>query len=72
MHCFLFQFTLILNSVLFWKLFIFKFLLSISESFLCSLSALLIKIDLTLDVLQLLMPFEGMLMDLEPKLFSFV
>jgi hypothetical protein len=41
MHCSLFKFTL--SVLLFWKLLVLKFLLGISEIFLCSMSALEIK-----------------------------
>jgi hypothetical protein len=36
MHCFLLKFTLALNSVLFWKLLVFEFLLGTSETALFS------------------------------------
>jgi hypothetical protein len=65
---FLFKFTLVLNSVLFWKLLVFEFLLGVSETFLCMVSALQVKSVPVLDALHLLM-FVGMLMYLEPKLF---
>jgi hypothetical protein len=44
MHSYLFKCTLVLNSVLFWKLFVFEFLLGISETFLCSISDTHVKI----------------------------
>jgi hypothetical protein len=55
MHYPVFKFTLVLNSVLlFWKLWLFEFLLGISESFLCSMAAFRVKIVPRLDELQLL------------------
>jgi hypothetical protein len=45
MHCFLFKFTLSLNSVLlFWKLLVFEFLPGILETLLCSVSAPQVRI----------------------------
>jgi hypothetical protein len=55
MHSSLFIFTFGLNSVLFWKLMVFEFLLGILETFLCPVSGLQVKIALLLDTLQLLM-----------------
>jgi hypothetical protein len=53
MHCFLFKFTLVLNSVLlFWKLVVFEFLLGTSETLLCSMAAPQVKIGPLLDVLR--------------------
>jgi hypothetical protein len=50
----LFQFTLVPNSVLlFWKLLLFEFLLGVSDKFLCSMSAVLLKTVLLLDALPL-------------------
>jgi hypothetical protein len=73
MHWFLFKLTLILNSVhLFWKLVVFEFLLGVSVTFLCSLSALKVKIVPLQDALQLLMLFVGTLAYLEPKLFILI
>jgi hypothetical protein len=67
------KFTLALNSVLlFWKLLIFEFLLSMSENILDSMSALQVKIVLFLDVFQVLMLFVRVLMYLEPKLFHLI
>jgi hypothetical protein len=40
MHCLLFKFTLTLNSVLYWELFVFDTLLSTTETFPRSISAL--------------------------------
>lgn len=58
MHCSLLNFTLILNfALLFWKVLAFELVLGISECFLCSMSALPVKIVL-LDALQLLMLFS--------------
>jgi hypothetical protein len=60
MHPSLLKFTLALNSaLLFWIPLFFEFLLGISETVLSSMSALLVKIVLRLDALQLLMLFEG-------------
>jgi hypothetical protein len=68
MHCSLVKFTLVPNSVfLFWKQSILEFLLSIAETFRCSVSPVQIKIVLLLDALQLLM-FVGTLAYFEPKL----
>jgi hypothetical protein len=65
MHCFLFKFIVVLNSVLpFWKMLAYEFLLGASETLLCSVSAPL------LDALHLLMLFAGILTYLEPNLFS--
>jgi hypothetical protein len=73
MHCFLFKFTLVLNSaLLFWKLLVFESLLGISETYLCSISAPQVKIVPLLDALQLLMLFVGMLTYLGPKIFSII
>jgi hypothetical protein len=73
MHCSLFKFALALNSdLLFWKLLVFKFLLRISENFLYSMSAILVKIVLLLDALQLIMLFAGTLTYLEANLFLLI
>jgi hypothetical protein len=56
MHSFLLKSTLVLNSALpFWKLLVSEFLLGISETLHCSMSALQVKIVPLLDVHQLLM-----------------
>jgi hypothetical protein len=56
MHSYLLKFTLVLNSaLLFWKLLVSEFLLGISETLLCSVSAPHVKIVPLLDVRQLLM-----------------
>jgi hypothetical protein len=69
MHSSLLKFTVTLNSaLLFWIPLVFEFLLGISETFLRSMSALLVKIILLLDALQLLMLFIGTQMYLEQKL----
>jgi hypothetical protein len=57
MHYSLFNFTSALNSVLFWKMLAFGFLVHISEVFLCSTYALQIIIVFLLDLHQLLMLF---------------
>jgi hypothetical protein len=72
MHFFLFRFTLVLNCVLFWKLLVFEFLLGISETLFCSMSAPHVKIVPLLDVLQLLMLFAGALRYSAPKAFSLI
>jgi hypothetical protein len=54
MHFSLFNFTSVLNSVLFRKLLTFVSLVGSSETLLCSMFALQFKIDLPLDVSQLL------------------
>jgi hypothetical protein len=60
MLCFLFKFTLVLNSaLLFWKLLASEFLLGISETLHCSVSAPHVKFVPLLDVRQLLMLFAG-------------
>jgi hypothetical protein len=67
MFCFLFKFTLVLNSALpFWKLLVSEFLLGMSETLQCSVSADHVKIVPLLDVQQLLMLFAGMLTYSEP------
>jgi hypothetical protein len=70
MHCSLFKFTLLLNSVLpFWKLLVFESLLGISETLLCPMSTIQLKIVLPLDMHQLLMLSAGTLIYLKQKLF---
>jgi hypothetical protein len=51
---------------------VFEVLLGISETFLCPVSALLVKTVLLLDMLQVLMLPIGTLMCLKPKLFLFI
>jgi hypothetical protein len=59
-HCSLFKITLALDSVLlFWKPLVFESLLGISKTFICSMSALLVKIIFLLDAHQLLMLLLG-------------
>jgi hypothetical protein len=72
MHSFLFKFTLVLNSVLFWKLLVFEFILGKSETLLCSVSAPQVKIVPLLGWHQLLILFAGTLTYLEPKTFSLI
>jgi hypothetical protein len=73
MHCFLFKFTLVLNSVLlFWQLLIFEFLLGTSETLLCSASAPQVKVVPLLDTHQLLMLSAGTLTYSEPTMFSLI
>lgn len=69
-HSSLFKFIFVLNSVIFWKLFVLAFLFGASENFPCSVPVLLVKIVL-LDALQLLMLFVRMLACLKTKLFLF-
>jgi hypothetical protein len=73
MHCFLFKFTVALNSVLlFWKLLVFEFPLGISETLLCSMSAPQVKIVPLLHAYHPLMFFAGTLTYLEPKPLSVI
>jgi hypothetical protein len=70
MHCFLFKFTVVLNSVLpLWKLLVFKSLLGFSETSVCSISALPLKIVLLLDAHQLLKSCAEISIYLKQKLF---
>jgi hypothetical protein len=70
MLCSLFKFSLVLNSVLqFWKQLVFESLLGISETCVCSVSALQLKIVFLLDAHQLLMLSAGTLIYLIQKLF---
>jgi hypothetical protein len=55
MHCFLFKFALVLNSVLLFLKLVFEFLLGTSETLLCSTSVPQVKIVPLLDAHQLLM-----------------
>jgi hypothetical protein len=51
MHSFVLKFTLVSNSaLLFWKLLVFEFLLCISKTLICLMSALHVKIVPLLDV----------------------
>jgi hypothetical protein len=73
MLSFLPKFTLVSNSALqFWKLLISEFLLGISESLHCSMSALHVKTVPLLDEHQLLMLSAGTLTYLEPGTFSLI
>jgi uncharacterized protein (DUF486 family) len=66
------KFTVVWNTALpFWKLSVFEFLLGISETFICSVSAVNLKTVLQ-DVHQLLMLSAGTLMYLKQKLFPLV
>jgi hypothetical protein len=58
MHSFSFKFTLALNSVLFWTLLVFEFLLGISENFLYLTSIRLVTILILLEALLLLTFFR--------------
>jgi hypothetical protein len=73
MHYSLSKFTVVWNTALpFWKLSIFKSLLGILETFLCSISALHLKNVLLQDVHQLLMLSSATLMNLKQILFPLV
>jgi hypothetical protein len=73
MHCSLSKFTVVWNTALpSWKLSVFESLLGISETFLCSISALHLKTVLLQDVHQLLMLSAGTLMHLKQILFPLV
>jgi hypothetical protein len=70
---FLLKFTLVSNSALLvWKLLVSEFLLGISETLLCSMSAPHLKIVPLVDVHQLLMLSAGTLTYLEPGTFSLI
>jgi hypothetical protein len=70
---FLFQFTLILISVLpSWISLAFEFLLGISETFLCSMSAPRVRTAHPLNMNQLLMLFAGTLTYSETRKFSLI
>jgi hypothetical protein len=56
---FLIQVYLLNSVLLFWKLLVSEFLLGISETLLCSMSASHVKIVPLLDVHQLIMLFAG-------------
>jgi hypothetical protein len=69
----LFKFTLVLNSaLLFLKLLALEILLGMSETFLCSMSALSVKIIRLTDALQPLTSFVGTLTFLKQKLFLLI
>jgi hypothetical protein len=71
-HHSLFKFSLVLNSaLLFFELLVFEFLLGIPETFLCSVSAIQVKIVL-LDAPQQLMMFVGVLACLRPTPFLLI
>jgi hypothetical protein len=73
MLSFLLKFTLVSNSALpFWKLSVSEFLLGISETLLCSMSAPHVKVVSLLDAHQLLMLFARTLTYLEPGTFSLI
>jgi hypothetical protein len=63
-HSSLFKFTLLLNSVIFWKRLDFKFLLSIQETFVCSAFTPQVKIIILLNV--------GPLMYLKPSYLNHI
>jgi hypothetical protein len=72
MYSFLLKSTLVLNSALpFWKLLVSEFLLVISGTLHCSMSALQIQIVPLLDVHQLPM-FAGTLTYSEPETFTLI
>jgi hypothetical protein len=67
------KFTVVWNTALpFWKLSVFESLLSISETFRCSILALHLKAVLLQDVHQLIMLSAGTLMYLKQILFPLV
>jgi hypothetical protein len=71
MLSFLLKFTLVSNPTLpFQKLLVSEFLLGISESLHCSMSAPHVKIDPLLDMHQLIMLFAGALKYSEPRTVS--
>jgi hypothetical protein len=71
MHSFLIKSILVINSaLLFWKLLVSEFLLGISETLHCSMSAPPVKIVHLLDVHQLPMLFAEMLTYLVPETFT--
>jgi hypothetical protein len=73
MHFFLFKSTFVLNSAIqFWKLLVSEFLLGISETLHCLLSALQVKIVPLLDAHQLLMLFARTLTYSEPETFTLI
>jgi hypothetical protein len=73
MLSFSFKFILVSNSAfLFWKLLASEFLLGISETFLCSMSAPRVKIVPLLDVHHLLILSARKLTYLDSGTFSFV
>jgi hypothetical protein len=73
MHSFLQKYTVVLNSALpFWKLLVSEFLLGISETLHCSMSALQVKTVPLLDAHQLLMLFARRLMYSEPEMFTLI
>jgi hypothetical protein len=73
MHSFLLKSTVVLNSaILFWKLLVSEFLLGISETLQCSMSALQVKIVSLLDAHQPLMLFARTLTYSEPETFALI
>jgi hypothetical protein len=73
MLSYLLKFTLVSKSaLLFWKLLVSEFLLSISEILHCSMSAPRVNIVPLPDVHQLLMLFAETLTNSEPGIFSSV
>jgi hypothetical protein len=73
MHSFLLKSTLILNSALpLWKFLVSEFLLGISETLHCSMSALQVKIVPLLDAHQLVMLFARTLTYAEPDMFILI
>jgi hypothetical protein len=73
MHSFLNKSILVLNSALpFCKLLASEFLLGISESLHCSMSALQVKLVPLLNVQQLLMLFARTLTYSEPETFALI
>jgi hypothetical protein len=73
MHYFLLESILVLISAFpFWKVLISEFLLGISETLHCSMSALQVKIVLPLDAHQLLMLFARTLTYSETETFTLI
>jgi hypothetical protein len=73
MNSFLLKSTVVLNSaLLFWILLVSEFLLGISETLHCSMSALQVKIVSLLDAHQPLMLFARTLTYSEPETFALI
>jgi hypothetical protein len=73
MHSFLLKSTVVLNSAFpFWKSLVSEFLLGISETLQCSMSALQVKIIPRLDAHQLLVLFARTLTYSEPETFALI
>jgi hypothetical protein len=73
MHSFLLKSTVVLNSALpFWKLLVSEFMLGISETLHCSMSALQVKIVPLPEAHQVLVLFAGNLTYSEPQPFALI